>query len=356
MQTTAHPYSDAAILIVDDERPNILLLERLLKASGYTDILSTDDPRTVLELLATHDCDIVLLDLRMPYLNGFEVLEAIRATVVAEDDYLPVLMLTAEHDPRVKLRALELGVTDFLLKPFDRAEVSSRVRNMLQVRFLNKRVRQQNAELESKVRERTQELEDTRLEIIHRLGLAAEYRDNETGLHIVRMSLCAQAIALHYGLSPEHAQLLMNAAPMHDIGKIGIPDRVLLKPGKLDPEEWVVMRTHTTIGARMLAGHSSPLLGLAAEIALSHHEHWDGGGYPRGLAGEAIALEARIVAVADVFDALLSERPYKQPWSEADTIAEIQRLAGRQFDPAIVESFMVALPELLEIRARYRDE
>lgn len=346
---------EAEILIVDDERPNIMLLERLLKASGYSRIRGTDDPRQVQDLLGERDADLVLLDLRMPYMDGFQVMEQIHSTVEVGDDYLPVLMLTAEHDPKIKLRALELGATDFLLKPFDRAEVASRVRNILQVRLLNKRVRQQNAELEFKVRERTRELDETRLEIIRRLGIAAEYRDNETGMHIVRMSLFAQAIALRHGLPPEQAELLMNAAPMHDIGKIGIPDRVLLKKDKLDTDEWHIMRSHTTIGAQMLSGHTSPLLQMAAEIALSHHERWDGSGYPQGLSGDAISLEARIVAVADVFDALLAERPYKKPWPEHEAIAEIQRLAAKQFDPAVVESFLSALPELREIRARYRD-
>jgi putative two-component system response regulator len=346
---------EAEILIVDDERPNIMLLERLLKASGYSRIRGTDDPRQVQDLLGERDADLVLLDLRMPYMDGFQVMEQIHSTVEVGDDYLPVLMLTAEHDPKIKLRALELGATDFLLKPFDRAEVASRVRNILQVRLLNKRVRQQNAELEFKVRERTRELDETRLEIIRRLGIAAEYRDNETGMHIVRMSLFAQAIALRHGLPPEQAELLLNAAPMHDIGKIGIPDRVLLKKDKLDTDEWHIMRSHTTIGAQMLSGHTSPLLQMAAEIALSHHERWDGSGYPQGLSGEAISLEARIVAVADVFDALLAERPYKKPWPEHEAIAEIQRLASKQFDPAVVESFLSALPELREIRARYRD-
>ena len=346
---------EAEILIVDDERPNIMLLERLLKASGYSRIRGTDDPRQVQDLLGERDADLVLLDLRMPYMDGFQVMEQIHSTVEVGDDYLPVLMLTAEHDPKIKLRALELGATDFLLKPFDRAEVASRVRNILQVRLLNKRVRQQNAELEYKVRERTRELDETRLEIIRRLGIAAEYRDNETGMHIVRMSLFAQAIALRHGLPPEQAELLMNAAPMHDIGTIGIPDRVLLKKDKLDTDEWHIMRSHTTIGAQMLSGHTSPLLQMAAEIALSHHERWDGSGYPQGLSGDAISLEARIVAVADVFDALLAERPYKKPWPEHEAIAEIQRLAAKQFDPAVVESFLSALPELREIRARYRD-
>ena len=346
---------DAEILIVDDERPNIQLLERILKLGGYARIRGTDDPRQVTPMLRERGADIVLLDLRMPRMDGFEVMQELDLLSTAQDDYIPVLVLTAEQDPKVKLQALKSGAMDFLVKPFDRAEALSRVRNMLQVRFLQKRIRRQNAELERKVRERTRELEDTRLEIIRRLGLAAEYRDNETGLHIVRMSLFAQSLAMHYGLDQVRATLIMNAAPMHDIGKIGIPDRILLKPGPLDADEWHIMQTHTTIGAKMLSGHDSPLLRMAATIALSHHERWDGKGYPQGLAGDAIPLESRIVAVADVFDALMSERPYKAAWPETKAVEEIQRLAGTNLDPTVVESFMTALPELREIKSQYAD-
>lgn len=346
---------DGEILIVDDERPNVMLLQRILGAAGYKNIRGTTDPSEVGALCGAHRFDIVLLDLRMPRMDGFQVLAELQALSLSENDYVPVLMLTAEDDPRAKLRALECGAQDFLVKPYDRAEVLSRVRNMLEVRLLHTRIREQNVVLEEKVRERTRELEDTRLEIIRRLGLAAEFRDNETGLHILRMSLFAEVLAQDLDLGAERASLIMNAAPMHDIGKIGIPDHILLKPGRLSAEEWQVMRTHTSIGAKMLSGHDSELLRMASEIALTHHERWDGDGYPRGLAGESIPVEGRIVAVADVFDALLSKRPYKPAWPEAQAIEEIQRLAGSHLDPDVVDSFMRALPELLEIKARYAE-
>lgn len=346
---------DAGILIVDDERANVRLLERMLKAAGYTRIVGTTDPRQVIRLFQEQELDIVMLDLHMPHLDGFEVMAGLRSLSTSEDDYTPILVLTAENDPGTRLQALESGAQDFLIKPYDRAEVLTRVHNMLQVRLLHKRVRDQNALLEAKVRERTHELEDTRLEIIHRLGRAAEYRDNETGLHIVRMSLYAQVIAKYQGYSTRDAELIMNAAPMHDIGKIGIPDHILLKPGKLTPQEWQMMQTHTTIGAEILSGHDSELLCMAAEIALTHHERWDGGGYPNGLAGKSIPHAGRIVAVADVFDALLSKRPYKPAWPLERAIEEIQGMAGRNFEPAVVESFMASIPELLDIQARYLD-
>ncbi|MBK1720201.1 HD-GYP domain-containing protein [Thiocystis violacea] len=346
---------EAEILIVDDERPNLRLLERILTTAGYGNIRATTDPEDVLPLFRERNFDLILLDLRMPRMDGFQVMDALNQACGAENDYAPVLVLTAENDPKAKLRALASGAKDFLIKPCDRAEVLSRVHNMLEVRLLHKRIREQNAALEEKVRERTRELEDTRLEIIRRLGLAAEYRDNETGLHIMRISLFARTLAIQQGLDERRATLIMNAAPMHDIGKIGIPDYILLKPGRLDPEEWRVMQTHSAIGARMLSGHDSELLRMASRIALTHHERWDGDGYPQGLVGEAIPLESRIVAVADVFDALLSERPYKQAWPEDRAVAEIERLAGSHFDPAVVAGFLRVLPELREIRERYAE-
>lgn len=346
---------DGEILIVDDERPNVMLLKRILGAAGYRNMHATTDPSEVGALCHTHRFDIVLLDLRMPGMDGFEVLAELQTLSLPENDYVPVLMLTAENDPQAKLHALACGAHDFLVKPYDRAEVLSRVRNLLEVRLLHTRIREQNASLEETVRERTRELEDTRLEIIRRLGLAAEFRDNETGLHILRMSLFAEVLANGLGLSAEHVSLIMHAAPMHDIGKIGIPDHILLKPGRLNAEEWQIMRSHTRIGAKMLSGHDSELLRVASEIALTHHERWDGDGYPQGLAGEAIPLEGRIVAVADVFDALLSKRPYKPAWPDTRAIEEIQRLAGSHLDPQVVESFMRVLPQLLEIKERYAE-
>jgi putative two-component system response regulator len=270
-------------------------------------------------------------------------------------DYLPVIVLTAAQEKQTRLRALSEGAKDFLTKPFDLVEATSRIRNILEVTLLHKRQRDQNRVLERLVRKRTQELHETRLEIIRRLGRAAEYRDNETGLHIVRMSHFSAIIGRAAGMSEYEADLMLNASPMHDIGKIGIPDRILLKPGKLDAEEWEIMKTHAAIGARILSGHESELMEMAQMIALSHHEKWDGSGYPHGLRGEEILLEGRIVALADVFDALTSERPYKKAWPLEQAFAEIRRLSGIHFDPHLVEVFQQVLPQILAIREQYRE-
>jgi len=216
-------------------------------------------------------------------------------------------------------------------------------------------LRSQNKTLEKRVQERTQELFQTQLEIIKRLGLAAEYRDNETGLHIVRMSQISALLAKAAGLDDVEAEMVLNASPMHDIGKIGIPDHILLKPGKLNSEEWVTMQTHTTIGARILSGHHSSLLEMACEIALTHHEKWDGSGYPKGLKGNDIPLTGRIVALADVFDALTSERPYKHAWTARDAVTLIKEDSGKHFDPRLVEQFLSLLPEIVAIKEKYAE-
>ena len=265
-------------------------------------------------------------------------------------------MMTALNDPDVLLRALERGARDFLNKPFDRVEALTRIRNMIEVRLLHKRVRDANRVLEDTVQARTRELRDTRLEVIRRLGRAAEYRDNETGLHIVRMSVASAALGRAIGLSPAECDLILNAAPMHDIGKIGIPDRILLKPGPLDADEWVLMKRHPAIGAELLSGSTSELMQMAETIAHCHHEKWDGSGYPRGLAGEAIPLAARIVAVCDVFDALLSKRPYKKAWTVDQALEELDRRAGSHLDPILVVKFREILDEVLHIHARYADD
>jgi putative two-component system response regulator len=340
------------ILIVDDEPANIKLLKRMLGMDGYTNIVTTDDPRQASSLYQQYQCDLVLLDIRMPHMNGFEVLAELKR--LSTDPPL-VVVLTAQTSYEYRLRALTDGARDFIGKPFDRAELLARVANMLEMHLLQKQVREHNQILEQKVRERTAELYDTRLEIVRRLGRAAEFRDNETGMHIIRMSKISALIGQDYGLDLEQCEMLLNASPMHDIGKIGIPDHVLLKPDKLSPDEWEVMKTHARIGADILAGHESELLDMARIIALTHHEKWDGSGYPQGLAGEAIPLPGRIVALADVFDALTSVRPYKQAWRIEEAVKLIDENRGRHFDPQLVDVFMQSLDDIVEIKKQYAD-
>ncbi|MBE9516823.1 MAG: response regulator [Proteobacteria bacterium] len=341
------------ILIVDDEPVNVKLLDKMLANAGYTNVSSTNSSVESLKMYAELQPDILLLDINMPELDGFGVLQKLHTIETGE--YLPVLVLTAQIDRDTKLRALELGAIDFVTKPFDHIEVLNRIRNILQVRLLNQQISNQNQLLEKKVKQRTHELEATQLEIVRRLGRAAEYRDNETGYHIIRMSKFSQLIGLAAGMSAAEAELLLNASPMHDIGKIGIPDSILLKPGKLDKEEWQTMMTHAEIGAEILSGHHSELLRMASDIAMTHHEKWDGGGYPRGLCGENIPLVGRIVAIADVFDALTSERPYKKAWPVDEAVAEINRSSGSHFDPQLVKIFNQVLDDMLAYRDRYAE-
>ncbi|MBF0368316.1 MAG: response regulator [Magnetococcales bacterium] len=343
----------ARILIVDDQFPNVKLLEKLLRSSGYTNVTSTTDPQEGVRLYGEQGFDLVLLDIRMPVMDGFEVMA--RLAEIEKEGYIPVLVLTAQTDRETRVRALEGGARDFLTKPFDRLEVLSRIRNLLEVRLLHREVRDHNLQLEEKVRKRTEALYQARLDLIRRLGRASEYRDNETGLHIIRMSKCTEVIARNAGWNKADSELILNASAMHDVGKLGIPDRVLLKPGKLTAEEWEVMQSHTSIGAALLAGSEDRLMETARQIAMSHHERWDGSGYPLGLAGEQIPPEARIASVSDVFDALLSERPYKKPWTLEEAVAEIRAQAGRQFDPDFIASFDKSLPEMLEIQKEFAD-
>ena len=344
---------DARILIVDDEAVNLKLLERMLGAQGYRNLVLLEDPRRILETYRQAPVDLILLDLNMPGLDGFTVMEQLRAL---EDPLLPpIVVLTAQAGREPLLRALHGGARDFLTKPFDRPELLVRVRNLLEVHLAHRMIHDRKHMLEEMVLARTAELRDTRLQVVQRLGRAAEYRDNETGNHILRMSHSAVLLARQLGYHEGQCELLLHASPMHDIGKIGIPDHILLKPGKLTAEEWEIMKTHTTIGASILEGDDSDLLRCASEIALSHHEKWDGSGYPRGLAGEAIPLSGRIVALADVFDALTSERPYKKPWPVEEAVAYIREQSGRHFEPRVVEHFLACLPEILAIGARYAE-
>jgi len=353
VQAAVPAYLQARVLVVDDQPPNTLLLRRLLEAEGYRRVVTVNDPTEVLPLQRESPFDVILLDIRMPRLDGFGVMRLLQED--AGDDYVPIIVLTAQTDEDTRLRALAEGAKDFVTKPFNRAEVLNRIRNMVEVRLLHRRVREQNELLEHRVQQRTVELQETRLEIVRRLGKAAEFRDNETGFHIIRMSQFSELIARAMGMNDGLAELILHASPMHDIGKLGIPDGILLKPGRLDAQEWEVMKTHTDIGAEILDGHHSRLLQMAARIARAHHEKWDGSGYPRGLREKEIPLEARIVAVADVFDALTSRRPYKTAWTVEASVEEIRSLTGQHFDPAVIKAFFSALPRILDVKERYAE-
>ncbi len=344
---------EARILIVDDEPANLKLLDKMLRAEGYTNLVLIQDPRQVLEAYRQAPVDLILLDINMPYLDGFAVLAGLQAP--GEPLLPPVIILTAQHGRDILLRALNSGARDFIGKPFDRLELLARVRNLLDVHLAQRLLHARKEELEAEVRARTEELHRTRLQVVRRLGRAAEYRDNETGYHIMRVSHVATLLARAAGWDEAACDLMLNASPMHDIGKIGIPDRILLKPGRLEPEEMEVMKTHTTIGAEILGDDDSDLLRLAREIALTHHEKWDGTGYPQGLAGADIPQSGRIVAVADVFDALTSERVYKRAWPVEDAVAYMREQAGAHFDPELVGHFLDLLPQVLEIRTRFAE-
>lgn len=344
----------AKILILDDQDINVKLLQKMLQHAGYHDVTGITDSRDIEQLYADNEYDLVLLDIRMPHMNGFEVME--RLNTIPKESFVPVLILTAQNDQETKLKALKLGAKDFLTKPFDQTEVLLRINNLLEVRMMQQHQRNLNKMLDERVKERTRELNETRLEVIRRLGLAAEFRDNETGYHIIRMSKFSQIIARTYGLGETRAELILNASPMHDIGKIGIPDQILLKPGKLDKQEWEIMKTHAAIGAEILSGHDSELMVMASTIALNHHEKFDGSGYPNGIAGKAIPISARIVAISDVFDALTSERPYKKAWPIERAVVEIRKSAHTHFDPELVCAFEESLPAILEVRSQYQEE
>lgn len=329
----------AKILIVDDDEAVTAFLERVLVKHGYTRVTCTTNPRNALSAFSEIQPDLILLDLRMPDLDGFAVLEALEPHI-AGDDYLPTLILTGDLSQQTRRRALAAGAKDFLTKPVDFLELLLRISNLLENRFLHLRLRQQNESLEAQVRDRTRELEEARIETLERLARTAEYRDDNTRWHTERVGIRSALLARTLGLPHEEVQLIRRAAPLHDLGKIGIPDSILLKPASLTPAEATIMRTHTTIGAQILSGSRFALLNLAAEIALTHHERWDGTGYPQGLAGEEIPLAARIVSVADFFDALAHDRPYRPAWSIDAITAEIARQRGHQFDPTVAEAFL----------------
>ena len=337
----------ARILVVDDQESNVVLLDRLLRLKGYTAIETLTDSRQAVARFRALRPDLVCMDLRMPHLSGLEVLEELQP-LIGGSDYVPILILTADTAPETRQTALSMGAKDFLNKPFDGIEALLRIHNLLETRMLYLELRAQNERLDAKVRERTRELEEAQHEILTRLALASEYRDDQTGEHTRRVGHLAALLARELGLNDEEVELIRQAAPLHDIGKIGIPDAVLMKPGRLTVSEFDLMKSHAEIGERLLSGSRFPLLRLAQEIARTHHEHWNGAGY-FGLAGHAIPLASRIVTVADAFDAITHDRPYRPATTIRRAIEELRREAGRQFDPEVVD----ALSRVLEAEAGF---
>ena len=350
----------ARIVVVDDESANLKLVERVLEVGGFKNVELIENPVTVLDNYKANGADLFLIDLNMPVMDGFELIEALMGL---NDSFLPpMLVLTAQQAQEYRQRALDAGARDFVTKPFVVNELLARVKNQLEMRQAQSLLREQNQHLEEIVNERTQELQhahqqlqDSRLQVVRRLGRAAEYRDNETGLHIIRMSYISVIIGRSAGMDEDALDLLLNASPMHDIGKIGVPDNILLKPGKFEPDEWEIMKTHAQIGADILSGDDSPMMSMAREIALTHHEKWDGSGYPNGLSGEDIPLVGRISALADVFDALTSSRPYKKAWEVDKAVEYIKEQSGTHFDPSLVDYFIENLNEIVSIRDKYME-
>ncbi|MCB1738023.1 MAG: two-component system response regulator [Gammaproteobacteria bacterium] len=335
----------ALILVVDDVPDNIDVLASVLRDEYEIKAALNGDKALRIAALEPKP-DMILLDIMMPDMDGYEVCRRLKANPLTSE--IPIIFISARSTVADEQRGFELGAVDFIPKPISPPIVQARVHTHL---ALNDKRRL----LAREVRNKTLELRETRVKIIQRLGRAAEYKDSETGLHIIRMSHYARLIAEAYGGNEEWVERIFNAAPMHDVGKIGIPDHILRKPTKLDADEWAIMKQHTLIGAKIMGDDPDPLLQMARTIALTHHEKWDGRGYPHGLAGEAIPLEGRIVALADVFDALTSRRPYKPSWTIYDAAALISEHAGSHFDPNLVPLFHKVMPSILRIRNQYAD-
>ena len=332
------------VLVVDDTPENIDVLVGILKDEYH--VKAAINGEMALKIVHATPPDIILLDIMMPGIDGYEVCRRLKADYTTR--HIPVIFITAKIGMQDEIMGFELGAVDYITKPVSPPIVKARVRTHLALY-------DQNRELDRMVHIKTEQLHETRLQIIQRLGRAAEYKDNETGMHVIRMSHYSRILGLAAGMSDAEADMLLNAAPMHDIGKIGIPDSILRKPGKLDEGEFEIMKTHCMIGAEILGDDTSELLQLAKVVALTHHEKWNGFGYPHGLSGEEIPRVGRIVAIADVFDALTSERPYKKAWSVEDAVELLQTSAGEHFDPLLVSLFVDSLPEVLDVKKKYAE-
>jgi putative two-component system response regulator len=346
------------ILIVDDQPQNVDLLEAYLVPQGY-EVVKAANGQEALEKLSSNQIDLILLDVMMPGMDGFEVTRRVRR----DNRLLPIILVTALREMEDRVKGIEAGCDDFLSKPVDKIELLARVKSLLKVKDYNDLVSNYQKVLESEVAKRTEELKSAMeriktasLDTIYRLSMASEYKDEDTGTHIKRMSRYCAAVARRMGLDENTIETILYAAPMHDVGKIGIPDMILLKPAKLDPVEWEVMKLHTVIGAKILKGSDAEFIRMGETIALCHHEKWDGSGYPGGLKGMEIPVAARITAIADVFDALTSKRPYKEPFSEEKSLAIIMEGKGSHFDPDVVVAFFAIQAEIFTIKGEYTEE
>jgi putative two-component system response regulator len=333
---------NSRILIVDDQRQNVWLLEKTLKTAGYQHLHGITDARRVLSIFSEVNPDLVALDLRMPHVDGISLLTQLRSRIPA-DAFVPILILTADNSRQARQDALKAGAKDFLTKPLDIAEALLRIYNLLETRWLHLELQRHNETLEAKVRDRTRDLEQAQLEILQKLALAAEYRDDCTGRHTQRVGQMAALLGRAAGLSAPHVELLRQAAPLHDVGKIGVADSILLKPGSLTEAEYARIKEHTDIGQIILSGSNFAVLRMAEQIAKYHHERWDGAGYYR-VAGESIPLEARIVTIVDVFDVITHARPYKEATTPEIAMERIKEERGKQFDPHLVDIFLGLSP------------
>jgi len=333
------PITASSIMVVDDHEPSLRFLKFILDSAGYRDVRCITDAQRVLPACLERRPDLVLLDINAPHLGGLTLMKRILEQA-SDDLYFPVLVATADLASDAKLKALLIGAKDFVAKPLDAAELLLRVNTLLQTRALYKRIETDNRALEGKVDERTRELADAQVEILHRLAVAAEYRDDESGQHAERVGILSAMLAQAIGQPSCEVDLMRVAAPLHDVGKIGVPDHILTKTGTLTEHEFAIMKSHTVIGGEILGGSRFAVLELASQIALSHHEWWDGSGYPQGLTRELIPLPGRITALADVFDALTHPRPYREMWGLERVIETIEEECGRHFDPDLVPAFL----------------
>ncbi|MEO5340773.1 MAG: two-component system response regulator [Magnetococcus sp. MYC-9] len=343
------PARKPVILVVDDTKTNIDLLVHLL--ADLYEVSVALDGASALELVMEDPPDLILLDVMMPDMDGYETCRRLKLRAETRD--IPVIFVTARKEAVDEEQGLALGAVDYITKPFSPTIVKARIKTHLQLKQAHDTVKRHNLILEETVQQRTTELRTTQLAIVHRLGRAAEFRDNETGLHVIRMSHYAHILGVACGMTEAESGLLLHAAPLHDIGKIGIPDGILLKPGKLTADEFKIMQTHPEIGAAIIGKDESPLLKMAFLIAYTHHEKWDGSGYPRSLRGDEIPLVGRVVAIGDVFDALTTQRPYKEAWPVSQAVELLQQGSGHHFDPDLVHLFLDRMPEILLIKEKF---